>query len=81
VLNLGKCETHWFLAPNTPGHILGHFIVDFTADQFKGFDVTRSYPNARGCGFFKGSVQTERGFISKHGYAMAKLLGLVEEAS
>ena len=72
VINLGVFGTHWYL--DTPQR---NDRIDFTADQFRAFDITRHYEKSKCCGFFKGSVQTERGYISKAGYAMAQLLGLV----
>lgn len=47
--------------------------VDYTDSQFS-FEVDRSA--AKRCPFFKGGVQTSKGFISKRGFQVAQLLGL-----
>ena len=58
---------HWFLDKNGEP-------VDYTAEQFD-FKVPHHRASKRQ--FRKGSVETERGLISKRGYEMARWLGLV----
>lgn len=60
--------THWYVTVDGE-------IVDFTGDQF---DFPVDYGKGIGKGFFKGSVKTARGYISKRGYEMALHLGLVK---
>ena len=60
--------THWYVRVDGE-------IVDFTGDQF---EVPVDYGKGIGKGFFKGSIKTDRGYISKRGYAMALHLGLVK---
>lgn len=59
--------THWFLVD-------GGEVIDWTGDQF---DLVIPYSDARACGFFKGSVETKRGMISKKAYLLAKELKLI----
>lgn len=55
-MNLGEgIGTHWFIQVNGE-------IKDFTSAQF---DFELDYSKAIGKGFFKGSVKTEKGYISK----------------
>ncbi|MBD7912935.1 hypothetical protein [Clostridium cibarium] len=61
--------THWFLKNKQTGTIL-----DFTANQF---DKPIDYTLGIGCGFMKGSIRTSKGYISKRGHEIAKLLGLI----
>lgn len=68
-MNLGDEGTHWFLKINDK-------IVDYT---YKQFSHPLDYTKAICKGFFKGSVKTKRGYISKRGYEMAKHLGLTTE--
>ena len=63
-VNLGKFGVHWFVA-------VGYDIFDLTADQF---DFNVPYGKARRRAFFKGSVKTERGFISKRAWNLKKLI-------
>jgi hypothetical protein len=67
-LNLGPLGTHWFLKNDG-------VIIDWTKDQF---DFAIPYEKARGCGFFKGSTRTERGYISKNAHQLGMVLGLIE---
>ena len=60
-MNLGIQGTHWFVA-------VGPEIIDLTSSQF---DKKLNYGRARHCSFFKGSIKTERGFISKKAYQLA----------
>lgn len=60
--------THWFL--KSKGQI-----IDFAGEQYD-FDIP--YNKARRRTFLKGSVETDRGWISKRGYKLAKLLGYVD---
>ena len=67
-MNLGPSwGTHWYITINNE-------IKDFTRKQFP-FEL--DYRQAKGKGFFKGAIQTPRGFISKRGYEMASLLELI----
>jgi len=59
--------THWFLVDNG-------VVVDWTGNQF---DCEVPYEEGRGCGFFVGSVKTNRGKISKKSYELAKILEIV----
>lgn len=65
-LNLGDDGTHWYLKVNDEW-------IDFTHKQF---NYPINYAKGVRKGFFKGSVKTKRGYISKRGYEMAKHLGL-----
>lgn len=66
-MNLGEIGTHWYIKKNDE-------IIDFTASQF---DFPIDYTKSVRKGFFKGSVQTNRGYISKRGYKIAELLELI----
>ena len=68
VMSFPEGGTHWYLKD-------GDTIIDFTDSQFD-FEVDRSV--AVRCPFFKGGVQTSRGYISKRGYAIAQALGLTD---
>lgn len=59
--------THWYVK-------LDNNIHDFTNEQF---DQDVDYSKGIGKGFFKGSIPTNKGYISKRGYAMAKHLELI----
>ena len=67
-INLGKHGTHWFLHSKETG------IVDMTGDQF---DFTVPYGQARRGNFYKGKIQTPRGFISQRGFQVARCLKLI----
>lgn len=67
VMSFPNGTTHWFL--RTPDDK----IIDYTADQFP-FKV--DYSLGVRCPFFKGGVQTDKGFISKRGQIVAELLEL-----
>lgn len=69
-ISLGDGLTHWFVKINGKP-------VDLTGEQFTNKSIVIDYNKAIGKGFFKGSIQTDKGFISKRGYEIAKLLGLV----
>lgn len=60
--------THWFLKVNNE-------VIDYTDEQFP-FEVP--HEKAKRKGFFKGSVKTDKGFISRRGYEMAKILKLID---
>lgn len=62
--------THWYVRDNENGQL-----VDFTRQQFGAERIP--YERGVGKGFMKGGVQTPKGFISKRGYALATLLGVV----
>ena len=66
-INLGELGTHWFIKVDNQ-------IIDYTAKQFS-FDIP--YEHARCCGFFKGGIITNRGYISKNAYFLAKDLGVI----
>lgn len=67
-INLGsELGTHWFVK-------IDGIVTDYTGEQFS---EPIDYSKAIGKGFFKGSVQTPKGFISKRGFEMAKHLELV----
>ena len=68
VMSFPEGGTHWFLKLEDGS------IVDFTHEQFT-FGV--DYTQATRCPFFKGGVQTSRGYISKRGHIIAQKLGLV----
>jgi len=68
VISFEDGGTHWYLKKED-----GTF-VDYTADQFP-FEIDRS--TAKRCPFFKGGVQTPKGFISKRGFQVAQVLGLI----
>lgn len=70
MIYMTETDTHWFLKNDSTGDI-----VDYTADQYDGIP----YQIAMRRGFFKGGIQTERGWISKKGYKLAKLLKLVQD--
>lgn len=58
---------HWFL-------IDAHgVIIDFTGEQF---DKPVDHSQARRGNFYRGSVETKRGLISKRGFIMSQKLGL-----
>jgi len=67
VISFPEGGTHWYLQTEEG-------IVDFTSEQFP-FDV--DYAASNRCPFFKGGVQTSRGYISKRGHIIAQKLGLV----
>lgn len=68
-LNLGNdIGVHWYLKDKNSKKI-----IDFTSTQF---DFKIDYSKGIGKGFMKGSISTKKGFISKRGYEMAKLLKL-----
>lgn len=56
----GDFGTHWFVKINGE-------TVDFTKYQFN-FEI--DYSKAIGKGFFKGSIQTNKGYISKRGFEL-----------
>lgn len=68
VMSFPNGTTHWFLRTSDGK------IIDYTADQFP-FKV--DYSKATRCPFFKGGVETSKGFISKRGQQVAELLELV----
>jgi hypothetical protein len=59
-------ETHWFIKNDEE-------IIDWTSDQF---DSIPPYSGARRAAFFKGSIETRRGKISKKAYQLAQYLGV-----
>lgn len=67
-INMGEEGTHWFLKDKQGD------IIDFTAKQF---DFKVDYSKAKRGTFFKGSIKTPKGFISKRGYKIAKILEVV----
>jgi len=67
-ISMGELGTHWYVT-------IDNSIVDFTGEQFND-EV--DYSKGIGKGFFKGSVKTDKGYISKRGYEMAKHLGLIK---
>lgn len=67
VISFPEGGTHWYLKD-------GDTLYDFTGEQFD-FELDRSSANR--CPFFKGGVETSRGWISKRGYLVAQALGLV----
>jgi len=71
MIYMTESETHWFLKNDQTGDI-----ADYTAGQYGGIP----YQLAMKRGFFKGSIQTERGFISKNGHKLAKMLKLLQYA-
>lgn len=69
VINLGpELGTHWFLK-DSKGKV-----IDYTGDQF---DFPVPYEKARRAIFFKGAIETPRGYISRNGFLMAKYLKLI----
>lgn len=58
--------THWFLRSESK-------IIDLTCDQF---DFSVPYQNAHRACFFKGSIETTRGFISKRAFLLSQRLGI-----
>lgn len=60
--------THWFLKVDNK-------IIDFADDQF---NIDIPYNKAKRKAFLQGSVETDRGWISKRGYELAKLLGYID---
>lgn len=70
VHNFGDLGTHWWLVDED-----NDVVFDPTGDQFN-FSIDY-VTTGRRASFFKGSIETPRGFISKRGFAMAKQLGLV----
>ena len=70
MIYMSETDTHWYLKNEQTGNI-----ADFTADQYSG-----GIPYQLGMrnGFFKGGVQTERGFISKNGHKLAKKLNIIQ---
>jgi hypothetical protein len=69
VMSFPEGGTHWFIRD-------GDRIIDFTSEQF---DFQVDYSKAVRCPFFKGGVETDRGFISKRGQQIAELLELSSE--
>lgn len=70
-MNLGKeIGTHWYLKDKETNDI-----IDFTGEQF---DFEIDYNKGIGKGFMKGSVKTEKGYISKRGYELASIIGIVK---
>lgn len=67
-INMGESGTHWYVTINGA-------IVDFTGEQFK---EPVDYSKGVGKGFFKGSIKTDKGYISKRGYEMAKHLEFIK---
>lgn len=67
-INMGELGNHWYVTINGS-------IVDFTGEQFKD---PIDYSKGVGKGFLKGSIETNKGYISKRGYQMAKYLGLIK---
>lgn len=63
----GDIGTHWYLSN-------GKDVIDFTSAQFP---FLINYKTGIRKSFFKGSVETRKGFISKRGYEMAKLLEII----
>lgn len=60
--------THWFL-----GNKFG-YILDLTANQF---DYELDYSKAIQKDFYKGTIQTNKGFISERGHNLAKHFKLI----
>lgn len=67
-INMGCEGVHWFLKDDNGN------IIDFTANQFKN---TPDYSKAKRGTFFKGSIVTSKGFISKRGYEVARVIGVI----
>lgn len=67
VISFGDGRTHWYIQTSER-------IIDYTAEQF-AFEI--DYEASSRCPFFKGSIRTPKGYISKRGYAVAQKLGLV----
>lgn len=67
-INFGQ-GTHWYLKDKDTNEI-----IDFTDEQFN-FHI--DYTKGKWCGFMKGSIKTSKGYISKRGYEIAKLLKLI----
>lgn len=59
-------ETHWYLQNDETGEI-----ADFTAQQY-GLPIPYYMGIKRA--FFKGAIETERGYISRNGYKLHKLM-------
>ena len=69
-INYGETiGTHWYLKDDKNN------VIDFTGNQFN-FPV--DYSKGIRKSFFKGSIKTNKGFISKRGYEVAKLLNIVD---
>ena len=62
-------NTHWFLKD-----IDKNTIVDHTAEQFS---VPVPYEIAKRAAFYKGSISTHRGYISKRAFELAKEMGII----
>lgn len=62
--------THWFVKVNNQ-------IINLTGEQFTNQGILIDYNKAIGKDFFKGSIQTNKGYISKIGYEIAQLLNLI----
>lgn len=60
--------THWYVEVDGK-------IIDYTSDQFNN---PVDYNKGVRKGFFKGSIKTNKGFISKRGHEMAKHLNLTQ---
>lgn len=71
-ISMGDGFTHWYIVRD--GEIL-----DFTKEQFIGLGMNIDYNRSVHKKFYKGSFETKKGFISKRGFEMAKLLNLIEE--
>lgn len=69
-ISIGEGLTHWFVK-------LDGQVIDLTGEQFTNEHIVIDYDKAIGKGFFKGSIKTDKGFISKRGYEIAKLLKLI----
>ena len=70
MIYMSETDTHWFLMNEKTRDI-----ADYTADQYPAIP----YQLAMKRMFFKGSIQTERGYISKNGYKLAKMLKVVQD--
>lgn len=69
VVNFGEeIGTHWWLL-DADG-----LVIDYTSLQF---DFEVDYSLGRRAVFFKGGIKTDKGYISKRGYEMAKILELI----
>lgn len=66
-INMGELGTHWYTT-------IDDEVVDYTGEQF---GEPLNYSKGVCKGFFKGSYKTDKGYISKRGYEMAKHLELI----
>ncbi|MNV55184.1 hypothetical protein D3C71_1474100 [compost metagenome] len=68
-ISLDDGDTHWYV-------IADGKVLDFTAEQFLNEHIP--YEKAKRKGFFKGSIKTDRGYISKRAYQIAKIIEELE---